>query len=1099
MGHIRDKAGARSDLTSVEESESENDRARSPGDLADGEPLEDSYQESTQEPFSRPPSREGPPLQRLPVKQVDPDLLNHLKKYQEMSDMDGVIASSIRSIALAKEATEAIREADRITAEACSKLAGQEGFEETIESEPPNIRISENPAFHRKRKHSSSTVSHNTGGLEADFPSHGSNSSSGQSTTHSIPTGSSRGSDSRRVIAPHTVSHLIPEQLAGMVFDRDRNIWIKRKTASGESGKLNFLPSDETEDDPFGDIPDLSVDETQELQRIKLVAARLKQNVEDADEQDLSSLQKSAQEKQMQPGENVSEVLLPPILEQSPLLEAAESIYELPKTRPTPMETPFANKITKVSSEESKIEEAIEKEISIYEDRVGPATPLCRRHVTISFSSPLTSVIPPSPERDDSSILSMENDDEINQSESESFIVGKRKDKRSVSMKARSTTRKPSRRGSLGRPTFSTRPVSRIEERDEDATENNTGTRDRSFSIIMATPTVSMRTSSVVLATPHPAHDIGTLTLSPMSDFTIHQDDEPLGLNVSYVARNHRYSHGSESQRALSLTIKALVEKITEVEPYEPFWGHMKEIDLTDKKLTNLHKLDEFCAQLEEVDASNNRISQLDGLSRSVRNLHISHNCLTDLTAWSHLCNLQYIDVSNNELESLSAFKSLVHLRGIRADNNLITSISGVDQLDGLLSLRLRGNRVSSVDLRGTRLQRLTELDLRNNHLFCLRNLCELSSLTDLDVEDNGLENFCTDMVEAHTALKSLRLSGNHLEHIDVSLYSNLRLLYLDRNCLGSITGLHKTKHLDSLSLREQKDSTSLDLSFLSEAYEIRKLFLSGNLIHNFQPKFDFLNLQYLELANCGLETLQPNLGYMISNTRILNLNYNALTDITPLTGIVRLKKLHLAGNRLVNIKRTSTILSSLNGLTLVDLRADPMTQGFYPSVTESSVALNTAAGTTETIEPYTMAKADTGKDVKYARCLDMKTKMLRRVYEMMVLGGCRRLKMLDGLVNDRSSIKAKDEVWDALIVGGFISLPGANNQADNRRPEGSKGQGARGEGSNQGDTLAPQQRSTLLPSVQEEEMQEEEQESTLKPTEKSIFEERWCAEDSFA
>jgi hypothetical protein len=278
MAGIRGKTRPRSGLASLEESEFEIDRNAFAGDATQDDEFEDSYQESTQEPFSRPPSREGRPVQRPPMKQQDPQLLDHLRKYAEISDMDEVVASSIKSIAMAKEAANSAREIDRIADETISRSSGRllnQG--NVIESDPPNIRIIQNPEQQRKRKHSTSSVPPNGDDPhETEFPSYGSNASSNISSSPSIPT--SRGSDSRRIIAPHTVSHLIPEQLAGMVFDRERNIWVKGKSVSGENGAQNFLPSDETDDeDPFGDIPDLSVDETQEFQRLKSVAAKRKE------------------------------------------------------------------------------------------------------------------------------------------------------------------------------------------------------------------------------------------------------------------------------------------------------------------------------------------------------------------------------------------------------------------------------------------------------------------------------------------------------------------------------------------------------------------------------------------------------------------------------------------------------------------------------------------------------------------------------------------------------------------------------------------------------------------------------------------------------
>jgi Leucine-rich repeat (LRR) protein len=1147
MAGIRGKARPRSGLTSLEESESENDRNQSAEVGAGDVGLEESYQESTKEPFSRPPSREGAPVSRLPVKQEDPALLDHLRKYQEMSDMDEVIAESMKSIAMAREAADAARAIDRITDETISRKSGRIlSANDGIESDPPNIRISENPDLQRKRKHSTSSIP--AGGdaqHEADFPSHGSNASSGQSTSRSIPTGSSRGSDSRRVIAPHTVSHLIPEQIADMVFDRERNIWVKRKTVSGGGSGENFLPSDGTEEDPFGDIPDLSVDETQELQRIKAVAARQKeaarvaqehdddehrrtrnvaaQNDEDAllrdktrfNNDELLSSEPSKLTRFTSSGGTVPESNTRATSwgdDQGPMTKAA------PQTKQS---VHHRHESTRTEIREEVIEE-VEKEISIHEDRVDPAS-LKRRNVTISFSSPLASVIQ-APQYEDENSFDREAD-EASPSENDAdddfgngsvIITRDGTNKTASSTKSRSFYRNASRRLSLGGHQFSLRPVSRIDEQDEDSISKDDEDRNRrSVSIVVSTPAPPKREAGVVLATPRPTHEVGTLTLTPLSEFTMHHVDESFGLNVSYVAQRQRYVLGNNTQRTLSLSIKELVEKITEVEPYEPFWEDIKEIDLKDKQLTNLHKLDEFCQQLEELDVSRNKISQLDGVPSTVRHLRISHNCLTDLAAWGHLSNLQYIDVSNNEIESLSAFKYLVHLRSLRADNNQIKSLDGIGQLNGLLSLRMRGNMVETLDFSGTKLQRLTDLDLQNNKLTMVQNLEELRSLSTVNLEENKLAQFFLSDSNMLWSLKYLKLSGNNLESIDVSRYPNLRLLYLDRNRLGLIKGLLKTKHLDSLSLREQQTGARIDMAFLSEAFEVRKLFLSGNLLATFKPQVDFLNLQYLELANCGLQLLPAGLGQMISNSRVLNLNLNALRDISPLIGIVRLKKLHLAGNRLTRLRLTTLVLAHFPNLTVADLRGNPLTLGFYPPLVEMRMILGDGSddGQSDAPDPFTMGSADRAKDDKYAERLDMDTRMLRRVYEMLMLGGCLRIKVLDGLSVDRSVLQLEDDIWDALLRAGVL---GHLNPSENEEERGGSagksypGQARRDPSESRGDSLG---NSDLGEAQQEEsesgvavfgmsdlgEYPQEDPVSEPVAPEVRVEEARWPGEDSFA
>ena len=1054
MAGIRGKARPRSGLTSVEESESENDRNKSAETITEEGELEDSCQDSTKEPFSRPPSREGgAPLRRLPQKQEDPELLNHLRQYQERSDIDDIIGSSVKSLAAAKEAAELAKQVERMTEETISRASGRLiSPANIIESEPPNIRISENPEMQRKRKHSGSS-GHTNGEarLEEDFPSHGSNGSSSQSTTHSIPTGSSRESDSRRIIAPHTVSHLIPEQLAGMVFDRERNIWVKRKTVGGSRGSHNSFPSDETEDDPFGDIPDLSVDETQELQRIKAVAAKRKEeervaqsNVGEKYHKDSEGEQRLAQEpskslnggrpQEHEPSSEPSKLtvftLSGTVAETSTRVTSwGDDLAPITKPRVVTQNVHQSQKSKMREIREEAVEE-VEKEISINEGRIHHSIPRSRRNVTISFSSPIASVIEPPPYEDGNS--SDQEVDEASQSDDtaeeafgdDSVIIHKRRSSQKTnSVKQRAAFRNTSNRISLGGHKFSARPVSRIDERDEEPSVDNNGQDRGSISVVLATPVPSTRLSNVVLATPLPTHEIGTLSLTPLSEFTVHHADESFGLEVSYIARSQRYALGSNTKRALSLSIKDLVQKITEVEPYEPFWEHIKRMDLKDKRLTSLHKLDEFCEHLEELDVSQNQISQLNGAPTSIRHLRITHNYLSDLTAWGHLKNLQYIDVSNNELETLSAFKCLIHLRELRADHNNIRTLDGIDNLDGLLTLRLRGNLVESLDFSSTKLQRLADLDLRDNRVREVKNIHELRALSALDLENNDLSSFGIEGSEEPCVLKYLKLGGNSIESIDVSQSPDLRLLYLDRNRVGRVNGLLKTKHLDSLSLREQQDGTTLNLEFLNEAFEVRKLFISGNMLHNFEPTVDFLNLQYLELANCGLESLPIDFGQIFPNTRVLNLNFNALRDIKPLLGIVRLKKLHLAGNRLSRLRKTTNVLAQFPTLTLVDLRSNPLTQGFYSPMLENRLVQHNAVGEDETRrpEPFTLGKTDRENDVKYAARLDMGTKMLRRMYEILTLSRCLRLRTLDGLPVDWSILSANDKVWEALLNAGVV------------------------------------------------------------------------------
>lgn len=103
--------------------------------------------------------------------------------------------------------------------------------------------------------------------------------------------------------------------------------------------------------------------------------------------------------------------------------------------------------------------------------------------------------------------------------------------------------------------------------------------------------------------------------------------------------------------------------------------------------------------------------------------------------------------------------------------------------------------------------------------------------------------------------------------------------------------------------------------------HETRKLYFSGNAIRTLQFKTDFPNLQYLELAGTQLTSLPANFGFLMSNVRVINLNYNAISDLSPLRGILRLKKLFLVGNRVKSLRKLADIMLQLPGLQELDLR----------------------------------------------------------------------------------------------------------------------------------------------------------------------------------
>ncbi|KAI1438554.1 hypothetical protein GGR50DRAFT_366924 [Xylaria sp. CBS 124048] len=987
MAMIRNKARPVTGLASVEESESESPDGPTQNESA---VTQDSFQESTREPFSRPPSRDGRPVHRIPARQEDPELADQLKKYAENSDPIDMLSQSTRSIGkpnINDKRSHSTGSAGK--REYTSEKLGHVHEANDVTGDNTNARVSHN-AEHTK-----------AGSNAAGFHSHNSQSS-GSATECSIPTISSRGSDSRRLIGPDVVAQLIGNQVGNMVFDDVNKMWQKIKKTKPP---MSILPSEDSEDDPFASIPDLTVDSTKEKQSLDLTATKDRSDLDERQSNHTSA--KSS-------------------------VSGTGSI-----TAETPITSERLGHKTHQAHVETAVEDdkEIEHEMSLHEDRMHKTTPPRRRNLTITFSSPIASIIQDAAHSDlNDSSYEEEFTLEHSFGSSASDSVRERHVKAEVSptnvVAQSSQSRVSGESGSLSNEgrAFIPRPVSRTDEQGENASDRQTTeqegqkwqskpTGNPDLTIVMATPDAPRTTA--VLATPLIGQYVGTLSLTPLSDFTVHQVDASCALEVSYVIGDKYLVTGDGSKKIMSKAVRTLVEKITEIEPFEPDWETLPKLDLSGKKLDTLHMLDEFCSTLVTLNASNNGFTHLDGVPRSVRNLRMTHNVLSEITAWGRLINLQYVDVSNNQIQSLAAFQDLVHLRSLRADNNQITSLDGIQFHDGLQILRARGNQIMHIDFDGTKMHRLTELDLENNQITTFKNSEQLTCLSTLNLQHNCLTSFAPSEGRSASSLRFLKLSGNDLETLNIAAFPSLRLLHADRNRFTKITGFSQCRRLDSLSLREQKGAEIFDTSFLDSACEVRKLFLSGNRLSGFNPQVDFLNLQYLELANCGLQSLAPNIGYLVPNLRMLNINFNAIDDLSPLRFIPRLRKLLAAGNRLADVGKTTSTLAEFPHLSRLDLRNNGATLGFYTPV--QTVVPSEDSSMEAEFNVFEIPDMDVLRHEKFASRLDIDTRMRKRIYDMIVLGNCKQLKMLDGLPVSKETLSKKDDVWGALVENGII------------------------------------------------------------------------------
>lgn len=271
------------------------------------------------------------------------------------------------------------------------------------------------------------------------------------------------------------------------------------------------------------------------------------------------------------------------------------------------------------------------------------------------------------------------------------------------SYRATNAHRKP-----LGK-SFVGRPVSRITEESEDTGSHRIMEREfRKISLSSALTPIQTPFKSHLSFMPPPSESRKgevSFYLSPLPDlsYRFETTEALVSLELSYITSRRGPKASSKAiEASFSIAQENLVKHMTDVEPYNPYWEHIKSLKLSDRRLETLHPLNEWCPMISELDVCDNELGQLAGVPETVLNLNAQRNCLSNSTYFGHLANLQFLDISGNGLESLEALRTCVHLREIRADDNALTSISGVFQIDGLMSLRCRRNRLWSVDVSRT-------------------------------------------------------------------------------------------------------------------------------------------------------------------------------------------------------------------------------------------------------------------------------------------------------------------------------------------------------------------------------------------------------------
>ncbi|KAF2226966.1 hypothetical protein BDZ85DRAFT_230803 [Elsinoe ampelina] len=923
---------------------------------------------------SRPPSREGtaPGWRPRFLPQQDSRVASQLRKFQEKDDID-IIETTIQSLKLR------------------GLMEEEEEYFELQDGSRAEIRI--------------------TGPLQReedvdDMPTGGSDQSAGFSTGRTQHSASSRKSDNVATLAPDAVAHLIPEQVAGMTFDRTLNRWVKEKQPKQQRSleKLSHYAHSNltSDDDPFGNIPDLTVDELHEMEQVKSSQSSKQATAKtnpDRGHARFSSQDDTTFARPHTGNDQQHSALKSSIMKGRSMLDSSQHQVE---TRATSWSTEHGPKQqhNEPLYEQSEISEPFELE----------STPSPRRYAHVPAD------------------LRAFSNETASKWEHESDVE---------ELPPRQEPQGLNRKVSFHAQTFRQRRFGP----DVDQSE---------LSMVAELPDKRLVSVSFAVSRPIETHDqqlslpqhgSPSMILSDLPDFTVAEIDQQPG-PTEQVLSGTVARHGLEIEGdRYALAVQQLVKTLTDVKGDEPFWEDIKQLSLSKQGLDTLHGLEEFCTRLQQLDISGNAVSQLDGAPLAIRWLNASHNALSSLTAWNRLIHLQYLDISHNGITDLDGLGCLIHLRELKASHNQITSLDGLMDVEGLLKLDVSNNEIETVDFGPCHWDQLETLDLSSNRLRQCSRIERLTALKRLSIGDNKLSQLClTADVSTPSTLRYLSAGSNELSTLDLTLLPSLRYLDLDDNAISSLPGLHALKSIDTISLRRQGNGDeSLWRTVFSTAIHARSVHLSGNgLPSELEVHATQNTVAHLELASCGLLGLPKDFGLHFPNLSYLNLNFNALKDIRPLLNIQPLQYVHLAGNRLGRLRKCVETLAHLPTLVNVDVRDNPINLGFYPALgtadQEMQIVKAVALPQPKQGQSICMTEVQRAKEARYVlpdiaddkdsahrKLMDGDTRIRKRVHEILIASSCHGLKVLDGVHMDRAVIMKRDQAWERLKELGIL------------------------------------------------------------------------------
>ena len=310
-----------------------------------------------------------------------------------------------------------------------------------------------------------------------------------------------------------------------------------------------------------------------------------------------------------------------------------------------------------------------------------------------------------------------------------------------------------------------------------------------------------------------------------------------------------------------------------------------------------------YCKSIQNVTIRNQKISDMSRVSElgNLRTLNLSINDINKIEGLENMTTLEYLDLSDNEITKIEGLENLENLKEVFLNNNQISDITPLSANILLTNLNLKGN--TEIDgnrnnYTGERLEALNKigeiLDRGGTINIDIDKLGLFTNYKSLDLSNQGLTTI--EKLEGFTQLTNLNLSNNLITLEDaksqeiLKSMTNLESLNLQNNKVTDITAINSLKNLTGLNLIGQNNNVNLK--------EIE------DIISNLSVKVSSESLK--TITNCDIEKITQ-----------LNMSSSQLTELPNLSKFTRLTKLYLQYNPNISNFDEISKISSLQVLKL--------------------------------------------------------------------------------------------------------------------------------------------------------------------------------------